>query len=282
MLTLHASPDLWPLIRAKQHFETKLLKRENVGLAAQVPPQDVLKLISYKGPLGDMAAYVSPSPGDGKRHPAIIWLVGGFSNSIGDFAWTPGPEANDQSASGFRDAGIVMLYPSLRGGNDNPGCIENFMGEVDDVVAAARHLATLDYVDPERIYLGGHSTGGTLALLVAASTDQFRAVFALGPVGDVRGYGAETLAFDTSDNKEALLRAPKVWLKYIKTRTHIFEGAKNPGNADELAVLEQAKGRAPVTCHLIPDGNHFSIIRPLVTKIAKRIQENTTDEAGEF
>ncbi len=37
-----------------------------------------------------------------------------------------------------------MMYPSLRGGNKNPGYIETFLGEVDDVIAAARYLAQLD------------------------------------------------------------------------------------------------------------------------------------------
>ena len=67
----------------------------------------------------------------------------------------------------YRRAGIVMMYPSLRGGNDNPGRREGFLGEVDDILAAAEYLARESYVDPGRIYLGGHSTGGTLAMLAA-------------------------------------------------------------------------------------------------------------------
>ena len=59
----------------------------------------------------------------------------------------------------------IMMFPTLRGGNTNPGAREYLLGEVDDVLAAAEHLARLPYVDPQRIYLGGHSTGGTLALL---------------------------------------------------------------------------------------------------------------------
>ena len=106
-----------------------------------------------------MAAYASPPPADGKRHPAIIWIFGGFDNSIGEIAWQKGPAANDQSAIVFREAGILMMYPSLRGGNRNPGFTESFYGEVDDVLAAADYLSKLDYVDTNRIYLGGHSTG---------------------------------------------------------------------------------------------------------------------------
>jgi hypothetical protein len=68
------------------------------------------------------------------------------------------------------------MFPVLRGGNDNQVPKESFLGEVQDVVAAAGHLEDLPYVDSDRIYLGGHSTGGTLALLVAECSDRFRAV----------------------------------------------------------------------------------------------------------
>ena len=67
------------------------------------------------------------------------------------------------------------------------------------MLAAADYLARQDYVDPKRIYLGGHSTGGTLVMLVAESTDRFRAVFSFGPADDVRGYGPSYLPFDTSE-----------------------------------------------------------------------------------
>ena len=44
---------------------------------------------------------------DGAKHPAIIWLIGGFSNSISGVAWSDYPPDNDQSAKAFREAGIV-------------------------------------------------------------------------------------------------------------------------------------------------------------------------------
>ena len=138
--------------------------------------------MKYDSPAGSLAAYVSPDPNDGKRHPAIIWITGGDCNTIGEM-WNPRPASNDQTARAYREAGLVMMFPSLRGGNDNPGFKENFYGEVDDVLAAAAYLAKQDYVDPKRIYLGGHSTGGTLVLLVAEVPNPFRAVFLIRPGG---------------------------------------------------------------------------------------------------
>src|SRR2546425_998049 len=82
------------------------------------------------------------------------------------------------------------------------GAKEGFLGEVDDVLAAADYLGKQEFVDAKRIYLGGHSTGGTLVLLVAECSERFRAVFSFGPADDVAGYGPEYLPFDTSNRRE--------------------------------------------------------------------------------
>lgn len=260
-------------VDARHGFKTHLLRQEKVGEAPEQPPAGVLGLVRYPAPLGKNAAYVSSDPKDGKKHPAIIWLVGGFSNSIGSIAWTPGPKSNDQSASGFREKGILMMYPSLRGGNDNPGSIETFFGEVDDVLAAAKFLAALPYVDPNRIYLGGHSTGGTLVLLVAASAapGQFRAAFALGPGNDVIGYGADVLPFDLTDVREGELREPQRFLGSIKCPTYVFEGEKAPSNIGSLRLLHSQSKNPLLHFYPIPGESHFSIIAPTVAEIARSI-----------
>ena len=110
--------------------------------------------MTYPAPSGNLAAYLSPDPGDGRKHPAIIWITGGDCNSIGD-VWTPAPLDNDQTAAAYREAGIIMFFPSLRGGNNNPGVKEGFLGEVNDVLAALKYLKNQSYVDANRIYLGG-------------------------------------------------------------------------------------------------------------------------------
>jgi alpha-beta hydrolase superfamily lysophospholipase len=274
--TEEASPTL---AEARAGFKTKLVVRYTYGEAPATPPTGALGLIHYPGTLGAMAAYVSPDPEDGRRHPAVIWLAGGFSNSIGSLAWMPGPPENDQSAAGFRRHGIVMMYPALRGGNTNPGNVEACFGEVDDVLAAAAHLATLAYVDPARIYLGGHSTGGTLALLVAETgTTRFRAIFSLGPLADVTGYGSDVLPFDVSHEQEARLRAPIHWLGAVRCPTYVFEGTTR-SNITSLRKLEKACRNPRVRFHDIPGGDHFDIIAPLVARMAEQIQADRGDVA---
>jgi dienelactone hydrolase len=169
------------------------------------------------------------------------------------------------------------MYPSFRGGNDNPGFREGFYGEVDDVISAAQWLAKQPYVDPKRIYLGGHSTGGTLALLVAESTGGFRAVFSFGPVDDVRGYGPEELPFDLGDNKEAELRAPILWLNAINRPTFVFEGSSE-GNIDAVREIARATQNPNVQCYEIAGKTHFSILADLTSLIAKQIVADTGPE----
>jgi hypothetical protein len=230
------------LAEARHGFTTHLILKESTGLPVQEPPKDIFELVKYASPVGELPAYVSRAPMDGRRHPAIIWIVGGFSNSISQIAWTPGPVENDQSASIFWQKGIITMYPSLRGGNENPGFIENFYGEVDDVLAAADYLSKQSYIDPEKIYLGGHSTGGTLALLTAECSARFRAVFSFGPVDNILGYGKDEIFYAFGDDKESLLRSPGHWLESIRSPTFVFEGAKQPSNITENVSFESQCG----------------------------------------
>jgi len=218
-----------------------------------------------------MAAYVSPSPKDGKKHPAILWLIGGFSNGIGDTPWADAPPDNDQSASAYRKAGIIMMYPSRRGGNKNPGYHEDFYGEADDIIAARDYLAKLDYVDPNRIYLGGHSTGGTLALLVAELDNKFRAVFAFGPVDKPTRYGSDSLSYDLSNPKETDLRSPIKWLQDIGDPTYVFEGTTSPSNLVCLTAMKQASLNPLIHFITLPGKTHFTGLGPTNKIIAAKI-----------
>ena len=124
-----------------------------------------------------------------------------------------------------------MMFPTLRGGNTDVGPKEFVFGEVDDLVAAAEHLAGLPYVDAQYIYLGGHSTGGTLALLTAEASTRFKAVFAFGAVSRIDRYPPSIAPnFGALDLRESRLRSPIEWLDGITTPTWLIEGAEAPGN----------------------------------------------------
>ncbi|MBY0588122.1 prolyl oligopeptidase family serine peptidase [bacterium] len=242
--------------------------------APEVPPPGVFDLVRYPAPTGNLSAYITPDPHDGQKHPAIIWITGGFCNSIGN-VWDVGDAMNDQSASAYRRAGIVTMYPSLRGGNDHAGPAEWFFGEVNDVIAAAEFLSRQSYVDPARIYLGGHSTGGTLVLLVAECTDRFRAVFSFGPSDDVRSY-SWTARLPEHDRK---LRSPLYWLSGIRSPTFVMEGTRGDSNVRSLKVMESANKNSRVRFFAVPGRDHFSILAPTNELLAEKILADQGSES---
>src|SRR5262249_1789835 len=108
------------LAEARKGFETRLPTAGSPPEAVPNPPAKIFRLVHYPSAVGELAAYLTPDPKDGLKHPAIIWITGGDCNSIGE-VWEPAAASNDQTAAAYRQAGMVMMFPSLRGGNDNPG-----------------------------------------------------------------------------------------------------------------------------------------------------------------
>jgi hypothetical protein len=284
-LNAAASPDKLPAIRkpatlraAREGFVTKVSAPAS-GTALPEPPPELFVRSDYRNPQDrTLAAYVTPDPGDGEKHPAIVWLTGGDSNTLEDF-WTEGAASNDQSASAYRKAGLVMMFPTLRGGNVDTGGKEFFYGEVDDVLAAAEHLAQLAYVDPQYIYLGGHSTGGTLALLTAEASTRFKAVFAFGPVSKINRYPA-SLVPDAilNDAAERELRSPVFWLDGLTTPTWLIEGA-GEGNRDEVESMCSETRNPAIHCIVVPGFDHFSVLGHVSRMIAARMSVANTGVA---
>src|SRR5258707_6329929 len=81
-----ASPNA-SLANARQGFATKLVRKTRTAEPTPEPPPQLFRSVKYASPVGQLAAYVSPSPGGSRKHPAIIWIFGGFSNSTGETAW---------------------------------------------------------------------------------------------------------------------------------------------------------------------------------------------------
>jgi len=264
------------LSTARQNFHTQLQPQRTEKEPVEVAPTKAFRTIKYPAPGGDLAAYLTPDPADGKKHPAIIWITGGDCNSISD-VWSPAPRENDQTAAAYRKAGIVMMFPSLRGGNDNPGVKEGFLGEVDDVLAAAKYLKSQPYVDPARVYLGGHSTGGTLALLVSECSSEFRAVFAYGPVADVSSYGSRSgfVPVDLGNRQEVRLRSPGYWLPSIQSPTWVLEGTG--GNISSLRVMARKSTNPKLRFVEIKGADHFATLAPVNELIAQQILQDTGD-----
>ena len=240
---------------------------------APKPPAKIMSVVHYPSAVGSISGYLTSVPDDGQRHPAIVWVSGGHL-AIGDF-WSPKPRENDQSAAAFRERGVVTFYPSLRGLNGNPGHSEGFYGEVDDLVAATRWLKQQPGIDPARVYLGGHSTGGTLVLLASEYADEWAAVFSFGPVIDPRLYG-DMFPIDVNDKPGVKLRAPVHWLASVRKPTLVIEGSER-GNIVDLNEMKEVSGNPQL--HFVAGAgcDHFTILRPASEIIADAIHADAVD-----
>ncbi len=272
-LATATGPELRGPLKARQGFRTQLVA---VAFDADGPlkPLRGFERVRYASPAGKLAAYLSKNPGGKNRYPAVVWAHGGFGG------------AGCGRSKIFRERNIVMLCPSWRGENDNPGRYEMFYGELDDALAAVRYLESVPYVDPDRIYFAGHSTGGTISLLVAASTSRVRAVFALGGAPDMRavvadgGYG--NTPFDESRDDEIRLRSPIEFVNEMLVPTFYFEGAESGYAADakRMAEVADSHGRA-VHSYILAGGDH-NIVEPVLNSIAQAIADDKIDSKFEF
>jgi dipeptidyl aminopeptidase/acylaminoacyl peptidase len=242
-------------------------------------PDARFQLVTYPGPVGALRGLLAlpdqaldgGAAGRG-RGPAIVWVAGGFPPGGAGAVWEPRDPRNDQSAAQYREAGLSVLYPTTRGATyGNPGQEEQFLGEVDDVLAAVAYLRTLPFVDPDRVTLGGHSTGGTLALLAAERGGAMQGVIAFGPTDDIGGYGQNPLRFDVGNAQERAARSPGLHLGDVVAPTLVIEGST--GNSEALRAMRAENRNPAVTFLEISGATHFTVIAPLNALLAGRLAD---------
>jgi dipeptidyl aminopeptidase/acylaminoacyl peptidase len=144
------------LDEARDGFETQLVREMTAPGPAALPelPEGV-SLVRY--PSGDHTFPAWLSESEGEDRPAVLLLHD--ASGLDAALW--------KEAAVLREAGFVVMAPTLRAEHGNPGTFEWQYGEVDDVVAAGQYLAGLSNVDSDDISLVGVGSGGDLALLAA-------------------------------------------------------------------------------------------------------------------
>ncbi len=164
----------------------------------------------------------------------------------------------------FRDAGFVVMEPAVRGENGQPGSYSMFYDEVTDVMAAADYLAQVPYVDPTRMFVAGHSVGGTLTLLAALSTDRFRAAASFSGSPDQVAWSrgqTQLVPFNPSDTQEFRMRSPIAFATEFKCPTRVLCGSEAAFFVDSsvrMAELAQKKGLDVAAIQ--SSGDHFSAV----------------------
>jgi len=210
--------------------------------------------IAYRSAGRELSAFVTPDPGDGVRRPAVLFLHGGFAFGGGDWAMT----------RPFAEAGFAVMVPLLRGENGQGGDFSLFHDEVDDVLAAADRLAALPYVDPGRLFVAGHSAGGTLTLLAAMASPRFRAASAFSGSPDQVVYTQdrpERTPFDPRDIREVRMRSPVAFARSFRCPTRLYHGEDEFWvEGSSVMTAERAKGGG-LDVEAVPvPGDHFSSV----------------------
>ena len=120
--------------------------------------------VTYKSADGlDIPAILYPSrAGEGRRSPALIFLIGGPGGN-NNFSWDPFKQYLSQQ-------GYVVLAINYRGSGgygkqfESLNDLDSSRGEVKDIAASAEYLKSLPYVDGARLGVWGGSHGGTLTM----------------------------------------------------------------------------------------------------------------------
>jgi len=116
-----------------------------------------------------------------RRYPAILWLHGGQESQY-DYGFNFRVQL-------FAANGYVVVMPNVRGsggrGLDFALSLNKAYGthDVEDVIVATDYVIARGYVDPDRLGVGGWSSGGTLTNVVITKTDRFAGAISGASVG---------------------------------------------------------------------------------------------------
>ncbi|MCM2291061.1 alpha/beta fold hydrolase [Allorhizobium sp. BGMRC 0089] len=244
--------------KAREHFHTRLVEKGPApdNYETLETPANARRIFYRSGRGGelDLIAWVSNYKRSKKSKPAVLFLHGG--NAMGRGQWEP--------LKAYIDAGYVVMMPTMRGENGQMGIFSGFYDEVSDVLAAAERLAHLPGVDDERVFLAGHSVGGTLALLASMTSRRFRASVPVSGASNAwlffDRYQSD-IRFDVSNPHEFSMRSPVCYAHSFKCPTLILQANSETRLADQNALLlKRAKGASvPVTSNVL-NGTHMSEI----------------------
>jgi dienelactone hydrolase len=144
-------------------------------------------------------------------------------------------------------------------------------------VAAAEALAKMPGVDPNRIFVAGHSVGGTLAMLSAMTSKRFLACasFSGSPDQPVWVREQEGVApFDIDDMNEMAMRSPLAYPKSFKCPARLYWGDDElifKFSTQRLAKKASAAGMDVRAIEIA--GDHMTAIEPAMRQAVTFFQQ---------
>lgn len=243
-----------PYVARRARLQTQLTRR---GPSPQRWSDDPLpagvQVIEYESDGRKLKAWLSvPEAIADEKKPALVYMHGGFAFGLGDFA----------VCQPFINAGFVVMCPMFRGENGNPGDFEMMLGEVDDAAAAIRWLAATDFVDPERIYTFGHSSGGVISAVLSLYDDI--PVRHGGSAGGLYGVDlfdatARLVPFEPRSKDERRMRVLVGNIAWMKRPHYAFVGREDVLMKASEARAEAASANAPLHVIELPGDHHSSL-----------------------
>jgi dienelactone hydrolase len=173
----------------------------------------------------------------------------------------------------YVDAGFVVMVPMLRGENGQAGSFSMFYDEVDDVIAATKFLKKQPSVDPARMFLAGHSAGGTIALLAAQTSQHFRAAAAFDGSPDQqllfngsaqRAWVPKEVVFDRMDLRELQVLSPLAYATSFKCPARLYYSTEASilYSLPSQRTASVAKEAGLDVEAIMIEGNHISHVAP--------------------
>jgi dienelactone hydrolase len=250
--------------QVRKQFRTALTRTGPSPQTELLPrPPEWVEEVEYPSGALRLKAWVSGHQKTGAKLPAVIFLHGGFAFGLADW----------DMAVPYWAAGFVVMVPMLRGENGLPGTFTFLYDEVDDVLAAADYLSRHPAVDPDRIYLAGHSAGGTLVLLAAEAAGRFRAAasFDGSPDQQLLYNGSaskpgvhQEVVFDPKNLRELQVRSPLAYAASLKSPVRLYysDEASIFVHYPNKRLVEVARQRGADVAATHVAGTHFTHVAP--------------------
>ena len=193
-----------------------------------------------------LAGTLSLPRGSRRPVPAVILITGSGQQTRDEAIPIPGLENYRpfrQIAEHLAARGIAVLRVDDRGMGGSTGketlAAATTSSFADDVRAEVAYLRGRREIDPNRIALVGHSEGGSMAMMIAATDARIRAVALMAAMGKT---GREV---NLAQQEEALAQA-----------TTLTEERKNELRAEQRRILETVIEGGD-TSHLPPQARQF-------------------------
>jgi dienelactone hydrolase len=236
-----------------------------------------------------------PKNGSG-RFPAVITITGSGQQDRDEFIpFAGGIRLYRELADTLSRRGIAVLRLDDRGLGESRGDFSKATTAdfADDIRAAVAYLRTRPDIDPNRIALAGHSEGGIMAPMIAATDPKIRAIVILAGTSEKGieiSMGQNKYILDhtpglSQAKRDSILANARVqldpekqtipWLKFfmgydpatalvkVKVPTLYIQGETDqqvpPAQAEMGAKLIRSNGNKDVTVRLFPATNHLFV-----------------------